>query len=122
MSGYFQKYKKSSSYLLLSVYTFLLALTVFHYHRIDARGRDYQIQSHSDRDSSIPIDELIGLDSECIVTHFASTISSTDYFPEIFYNGNEYKTYTFLDNTDTIFFVILSKDNPLRAPPSVFFS
>jgi hypothetical protein len=121
MINYISKYRRHFTSLLLGGYIFLVALSIFHYHNIDLRNGNYQVTSHSEKNTA-PIDVLVGLDNECIVSHFASTISSINYFPEIFYSSDENQLFTFLENPRKIFYVILSRNNPLRAPPSNLFS
>lgn len=122
MINYISKYKKDFSYLLLAGYIFLIGLTIFHYHHIEVRNGNYQVNSPSEKNTTAPIDILTGLDNECIVSHFTSTISSINYFPEIFYNSNDNQIYTFLEKPDKLIYIILFKNNPLRAPPSVLSS
>jgi hypothetical protein len=119
MINYISKFRKSYTYLLLAGYLFVIALSVFHYHHIDILKGNYQIDSLPGENASAPIDVLVGMDSECIVSHFASTISFSNCFPEIYFSQDASKTYTSLETHDKLFFVILSGNNPLRAPPSV---
>ncbi len=121
MINHISKYRKHWAYLLMGGYIFLVALSIFHYHNIDLRNGNYQVTSHSEKNTA-PIDVLAGLDNECIVSHFASTISSINYFPEIFYSSDENQLYTFLENPRKLLCVVLFRNNPLRAPPSVLFS
>jgi len=119
MSNYIYKYKKRFSYLLLLVYLFVVALSVFHYHQIDIRNGDFQVSGSQDKNNSVPIDALAGLDAECIVTHFISTISSVNYFPEISYTGSDNQVFTSLEHPDKLCYVVSFGNNPLRAPPAV---
>jgi hypothetical protein len=119
MINYISKYRKHYSYLLLSGYLFLVALSVFHYHHIDILKGNYQFNSLSGENASAPIDILVGLDNECIVSHFASTISSINYFPENYFRYEASKTYTSFESPGKLFCVVLFRNNPLRAPPSV---
>ncbi len=119
MINYLSKYRKHYSYLLLAGYLFIIALSIFHYHHINLRNGNYQVESNTDKESSIPLDKLVGLDNECIVSHFASTISFINYFPIIFYSADANQTFSFLENPSKLIYVILFRNNPLRAPPSV---
>ncbi len=120
MSNNIYKYKKRFSYLLLLVYLFVVALSVFHYHQIDIRSGNYQLNSSRDKNTAVPVDALVGLDAECIVTHFTSTISSINYFPEISRAGSDSRVFSFLEQPDKLSYVVLFRNNPLRAPPVVF--
>ena len=113
------KYKRRSSYVLLLTYIFIFTLSVFHYHHIDLKNGNYYYTEESEKQSGISIDEIVGLSNECIVTHFTSTISNLNYFPEIISGENNHGVYTSLESPHKISFVVLFRNNPLRAPPPV---
>ena len=119
MRNHIYKYKKSSSCLLLLAYSFLVVLSILHYHSINVGDDNYQYTNHSEKQSGTPIDEVVGLDSECIVTHFTSTISNLNYFLEIFCGVDEIKICFSLNPSDKLYYLISYENNPLRAPPIV---
>jgi hypothetical protein len=121
MQSYIYKYKKEYSYLLLSGYLFLVGLSVFHYHHINLENGNYKVESSQQGNSEIPIDKLLGLDNECIVTHFASTISNISYVPKIVSGIDNNEVYISFENPDKLPHIKLSKNNLLRAPPSILF-
>ena len=122
MQNYLYKYKRHYSSLLLSGYLFLVALSVFHYHHINLQNGNYKIESNSQANSDAPIDKILGLESECVVTHFAGTISIISYVPKIISGIDNSAVYISLENYDKLLYTKLSKNNLLRAPPSILFS
>jgi hypothetical protein len=117
MRKYVYKYSRHYSYLFLSAHLFLIGLTVFHYHHYNFQAGNYNFELNGKENPS-PIDNLVDVNNECIVSHFSNTISTTNYVPVIISEKNNNKTYFTLENKDKSPYHILYKHSLLRAPPS----
>jgi hypothetical protein len=121
MQKYIYKYYRQYTYLFLSAYLFLIALTIFHYHKYNFQEGNYDFELNTKENAS-PIDNLADVNSECTVSHFSNTISNSSYAPVVIPERNNDKTYFVLENKNELPYQILYKHNPLRAPPSILFS
>lgn len=112
------KHKKSFTYLFLISYTFLISLTVLHYHHVDIQENDFIITQANNYNDSGPFDKLIDLTHSCPILQFASTILSYNHvthFSSIFNIGEQDFTPC---ETKHCIIPFTYKNNPLRAPPS----
>ena len=116
MQKYICKYSRYYSYLFLSAYLFLIALTIFHYHNVDLKEGNYQIECAGNTASG-PLDKLIDLHHECLITQFSSTLLNINYAPKLFSRKYDNKVYFILDRQNRLPHHFLSKHNLLRAPP-----
>ena len=110
------KYSRYYSYLFLSAYLLLIAITVFHYHNVDLVEGNYQLEC-TGNSSSGPFDRLIDLNHECLITQFSSTVININYAPKLFSRKYDNEVYFILDRHNRLPYHFLYKHSLLRAPP-----
>jgi hypothetical protein len=116
MAKKLKKYKHSISCIFLFSYTFLVLLSVFHYHHVDIQDNSFKISNEKNTETN-PFDKLIDLTHACTVQQFASTVSNYNHAAPLNLIRNIGEQDFILKEYKKYLPIVTDGNNPLRAPP-----
>ncbi len=119
MNLFFTKYRKNFAAIILTAYSILVLVSVFHFHHIDIQSGQYKLKSEN-AESTNPFDKFIDASHECTIQHFTDIVFANSFTSSTYFISNIPDVKIFISNKLVKFSSVpFLKSYPLRAPPAL---